>query len=257
MEGGVSTQALSTELKTGLVFLTRLPLVPSAPITGADIAQASWTFPVIGVGIGAAASLIYWIAHGLGLDALVGAVLAVAATLLITGALHEDGLADMADGFGGGATQERKLEIMRDSRIGTYGVLALIISLMLRVGAVASLAQPALVALGLIAAHAGARATLPIFMRRVPRARADGLSAEAGAPPQQSAAIAVGIGLVVVWLCLGLAAAFIAFLLLVAALGFMAWLSTRQIGGQTGDVLGAVEQAAEILILLVAAIWLQ
>ena len=114
-----------------------------------------------------------------------------------------------------------------------------------------------IVALGLIAAHAGARAALPVFMRRVPRARSDGLSAEAGAPPQQSAALAVAIGVVVVWLCLGLSATLAAFVLLVVALGLMAWLALGQIGGQTGDVLGAVEQAAEILILLVAAIWLQ
>lgn len=253
MEGGVSAKALSTELKTGLAFLTRLPLAPQAPASGADLARASWTFPVIGAGIGAAAALVYWIGHGLGLAAFVSAALAVGATLIITGCLHEDGLADTADGFGAGATAERKLEIMRDSRIGTYGVAALILSLLLRIGAVASLADPALVALALIAAHAGARATLPSFMRRVPRARTDGLSADVGAPPPQSSLIAVAIGLVAMWLCLGLGTTLIAFVLLAFALGLMAWLSTIQIGGQTGDVLGAVEQVSEILILLVAA----
>ena len=253
MEGGVSVQALSTELKTGLAFLTRLPLAAQAPANGADLARASWTFPVIGAGIGAAAALVYWIAHGLGLGPFISAALAVGATLLITGCLHEDGLADTADGFGGGATAERKLEIMRDSRIGTYGVLALILSLLLRIGAVASLADPALAALALIAAQAGARATLPSFMRRVPRARADGLSAGAGIPPQESSLIAVAIGLVAMWFCLGLGTTLIAFVLLALALGLMAALAVNQIGGQTGDVLGAVEQVSEILILLVAA----
>jgi adenosylcobinamide-GDP ribazoletransferase len=233
--------------------LTRLPLVPEAPASGADVARASWSFPVIGLGVGAAAALVYWLAYELGLPALVSAVLAVAATMIITGCLHEDGLADTADGFGGGATPERKLEIMRDSRIGTYGVLALGISLLLRVGAIASLAEPGLAALALIAAHAGARATMPVFMRRVPRARQDGLSAAAGMPPQQSSAIGVVIGLVVMWLCLGFGASFIALLLLVAAIVLMAWLTLTQIGGQTGDVLGALEQVSEILILLVAA----
>jgi adenosylcobinamide-GDP ribazoletransferase len=253
MEGGVSAKALSTELKTGLAFLTRLPLGDSQPVTGVDVARASWTFPVIGAGVGAFGALIYWIAHGLGLPAFVCAALAVAATLLITGGLHEDGLADTADGFGAGVTPGRKLEIMRDSQIGTYGVAALILSLLLRVGAIASLAEPGLAALALIAAHAGARATLPAFMRRVPRARQDGLSADAGEPPQQSSAIAAAIGLVVLLLCLGFSATLIAAVLLAAALGLMAWLCLRQIGGQTGDVLGALEQVSEILILLVAA----
>ena len=102
----------------------------------------------------------------------------VAATVLVTGCLHEDGLADTADGFGGGGSKERKLEIMRDSRSGAYGVAALVLSILLRVGAIASLVDPALVAAALIAAHAGARAAMPVFMAAVPRARHDGLSAK-------------------------------------------------------------------------------
>ena len=252
----ITASGLSTDLKTGLAFLTRLPLVPSTTVTGEDVARASWTFPIIGAGIGIAGAFIYWLGHALGLDAFVCAALAVAATLLVTGCLHEDGLADTADGFGGGDTVERKLEIMRDAGIGAYGAAALMLSLMLRVGAIASLASPALVAAGLIAAHAGARATMPVFMRRVPRARADGLSAEAGAPPQGSSLSAVLIGLVALLICLGFGATVVAFILLAAALGVMAWLALSQIGGQTGDVLGAVEQISEILILLVAAAWL-
>lgn len=253
MEGELSAKALSTELRTGLAFLTRLKLTPPAPIAGAEVARASWTFPVIGAGIGLLGAIVYWLAHGLGLDPLLGGTLAVAATMLVTGALHEDGLADTADGFGGGQTAARKLEIMRDSSIGAYGAAALILSFLLRAGAIASIAEPGLVALALIAAHAGARATLPIFMRRVPRARQDGLSAQAGAPPQQSAAIAVAIGAALLWLCLGFGGALVTLILLVAALALAGWLANNQIGGQTGDVLGAVEQASEVLILLVAA----
>ena len=253
MEGELSAKALSTELRTGLAFLTRLKLRPPAPIAGAEVAQASWTFPVIGAGIGLFGAIVYWLAYRLGLDPLLGGTLAVAATLLVTGALHEDGLADTADGFGGGQTPARKLEIMRDSGIGAYGAAALIFSVLLRACAIASIDEPGLVALALIAAHAGARATLPIFMRRVPRARGDGLSAEAGAPPQQSAAIAVAIGVALLWLCLGFGGALITLILLVAALALAGWLATNQIGGQTGDELGAVEQVSEVLILLVAA----
>lgn len=252
MLNDVSLGGLSTELKTGLAFLTRLP-VRSPPLAGEDLLRASWTFPVIGAGIGASGALVYWLAYALGLQAFVGAALAVTATLLLTGGLHEDGLADTADGFGADAGLERKLAIMRDSQIGTYGAAALVLSLMLRIGAIASLADPALVAAALIAAHAGARAAMLIFMRGVSSARDNGLSADAGVPPQNSSLIAAGIAVVVLLLCLGFGATLVALLLLALGGGTMAWLSLRQIGGQTGDVLGAFEQVAEILILLTAA----
>jgi adenosylcobinamide-GDP ribazoletransferase len=252
MANDVSLGGLSTELKTGLAFLTRLP-VPSASLAGEDLVRASWTFPVIGAGIGAFGALIYWLAHALGLQPFVSAALAVAATLLLTGALHEDGLADTADGFGADASVDRKFAILRDSQIGTYGAAALVLSLMLRVGAIASLADPALAAAALIAAHSGARAAMLVFMRLVPNARNDGLSAGAGVPPQKASLIAAGIAIVLLLLCLGFGATLVAVLLLAIAGGTMAWLSVRQIGGQTGDVLGAFEQVAEILILLTAA----
>jgi adenosylcobinamide-GDP ribazoletransferase len=253
MEGDVSAKALSMELRTGLAFLTRLPFVHSASSTGTDLSQASWSFPVVGAVVGVLGALVYWIADGVGLQPFVSGLLAVAATILVTGALHEDGLADTADGFGASGSVERKLDIMRDSQIGTYGSLALILSVTLRAAAVASLADPGLAALALIAAHAGARATLPVFMRLVPPARRDGLAADTGAPPQRSAMIAVLIGLVALLLCLGFGGALIASVLVAAAAFVMARLCIAQIGGQTGDVLGALEQVSEILILLVAA----
>jgi adenosylcobinamide-GDP ribazoletransferase len=241
---------LTTELRTGLAFCTRLPVTAPAD---ASLAKAAWTFPVVGALIGALGALVYWLADGLGLPPSVAATLAVAATALITGCLHEDGLADTADGFGGGATRERKLEIMRDSRTGTYGVVALIISFMLRAGAIASLAEPGLAAAALIAAHAGARAELPFFMRTVPNARGDGLSSSVGAPDSGPASVAMLLGLLALVLCLGFAAGVGAALVMGAGLIVLARLSTSQIGGQTGDVLGAAEQTSEILILLTAA----
>jgi adenosylcobinamide-GDP ribazoletransferase len=173
-------------------------------------------------------------------------------TLLATGCLHEDGVADAADGFGGGETRERKLDIMRDSRIGTYGVCALIVALILRVGVLASFFSSGSAAWALIASHAGARAAMMAFMFLVPPARRDGLSSDAGQPPIESAGVAAALGFVISAICLGLAHAVIAAILLAIVIAVMAWLSRRQIGGQTGDVLGAVEQIAEITILLVA-----
>jgi adenosylcobinamide-GDP ribazoletransferase len=239
------------DLRIGLLFATRLPLPQPSPIGGADIARASWSLPVVGMLIGLVGALVYWIAFRLGLPPLVGAGLAVTATLAVTGCLHEDGLADTFDGFGGSG-RERKLEIMRDSRIGTYGACALIMSLLLRVGALASLAGPGRVALALIAAHAGARALLPLFLRLVPPARSDGLAADAGRPPPSSVLLAAVLGFVLLLWSLGTARSLVALLLLLVVLGVMRRLCLRQFGGQTGDAAGALEQINEIVVLLTA-----
>lgn len=244
---------ITTDIWTGLAFCTRLPLAAKAAPPGADLARAGWTFPLIGALIGGFAAIVYWLGAAADLLPFVSAILAIVASVFITGALHEDGLADTADGFGGGGTKERKLAIMRDSVIGTYGVSALVLSFMLRAGILASLVEPGLVAVALIGAHAGARATMPLFMLVLPRARQDGLSTEAGKPPLGSAIAAALLGVLVLALCLGPATALLAALLVAGVMVFMAWLSMRQIGGQTGDVLGAVEQVSEITILLVAA----
>ena len=241
------------ELRIAVIFLTRLPLPHPGGVAPGELARALWSAPVVGIAVGLIGAAVYGLAHALHVPALPAAALAVAATLLVTGGLHEDGLADVADGFGGGTTRERKLEIMRDSRIGSYGVCALVLSLLLRVGALASLADPALVAAALIAAHAAARAGLPAFMRLVPPARADGMSADAGTPPPESTLAATLLGAIVAFAALGLGAGILALLLVAAGFVFMAWLCSRQIQGQTGDVLGALQQIGEIAVLLVAA----
>jgi adenosylcobinamide-GDP ribazoletransferase len=242
----------TSDFRASIAFLTRLPIARTTPVGGADIARASWAFPIAGIVVGAIGAVVYALAHRLGLTAWPSAALSIVATLMTTGCLHEDGLADTADGFGGGATREQKLDIMRDSRIGTYGVCALAMSILLRAGAIASLGDPTMVAFALIAAHGAARATLPLFMALVPPARSDGLSHAAGQPPQDRMMIAGVLGIVILAICLGLLPGIAALTLLVAVIALMAWLSFAQIDGQTGDVLGALEQASEIVILLVA-----
>lgn len=241
------------DLRTGVLFSTRLPLGRPALVEGAAIARASWTWPIAGALVGAIGAGVYWATATAGVPTLAAAGLAVAATLLATGCLHEDGLADTADGFGGASSRERKLVIMSDSRIGTYGACALIMSLLLRIGSIASLGDPMLVVPVLIAAHAAARASMPVLMRFVPSARAEGLSANAGRPPLMTVVTAAVLGTIALGLGLGILAGVIALLLIAAATVFMGWLCLRQIGGQTGDVLGALEQISEILILLVAS----
>jgi adenosylcobinamide-GDP ribazoletransferase len=243
-------RGVAADLKIGMLFATRVPLAHAAPIGGADIARASWTLPAIGALVGLLGAAVYWIAVRLDLPPPVGATLAVAATLAATGCLHEDGLADTFDGFGGGSSRERKLEIMRDSRIGTYGACALALSLMLRIGTLASLADPGAVALALIAAHAGARALLPLFLALVPPARPDGLGADAGRPSPGRVAVAALLGIVLLLASLGAAGSLLALAWLLLVLGLMRALCLRQIGGQTGDTAGALEQIGEIAVLL-------
>jgi adenosylcobinamide-GDP ribazoletransferase len=242
----------ANDLKASIVFLTRLPFGRATPIAGGDIARAAWALPVAGALIGLIGAVVYALAHKIGLPPWPAAALAIAATMLATGSLHEDGLADTVDGFGGGDTRERKLDIMRDSRIGTYGVCALALSIMLRVGALANLPDARAVVWALIAAHAAARATLPVFMYLVPAARHDGLSFAAGRPPYQRVVAAAVLGALMLAIGLGIGLGIVALVFLVLVIALMAWLSIVEIDGQTGDVLGAVEQISEIVVLLVA-----
>src|SRR5919201_6759931 len=103
---------LTADMRIGLSLCTRLPFAPTAPLGEGDVARASWTFPIAGLLIGVAGALVYWLAIRLYVAPLPAAALTLAATMLLTGAMHEDGLADTADGLGG-KTREHKLEIMR------------------------------------------------------------------------------------------------------------------------------------------------
>jgi adenosylcobinamide-GDP ribazoletransferase len=248
-----TAQDLVTDMRIAISLCTRLPIGPSAAVGDGDVARASWAFPVAGLVVGLFGAATFWLAARLHVPPLPASALAMTATVLLTGAMHEDGLADTADGFGGGDTRETKLAIMRDSRIGTYGACALALSLMLRWSTLAEIAEPRLVAVALIAAHVSARAAVPIFMSFVPPARADGLSTGAGQPSRQGAAIALALGTVCLLLSFGPRGA-MAGLLVLALVGLLfARLAIRQIGGQTGDVLGALEQACEATVLLIAA----
>ncbi|MGH6717354.1 MAG: adenosylcobinamide-GDP ribazoletransferase [Bradyrhizobium sp.] len=244
---------LLTDLRLAVSLCTRVPVAPAIPASEGEIARAIWALPLAGLLIGLAGAVVYWLATRVHLPPQAAAVLALATTILLTGAMHEDGLADTADGFGGGKTREDKLRIMRDSRIGTFGACALVISLMLRWSAISDMPNPGSVAVALVVAHTASRAMLPAFMRLVPTARTDGLSAGAGRPPIRSAIIAAGLGAVCLAAGLGTSAMFVGLLTLAAIGAALAWLSLKQVGGQSGDVLGAVEQIAEAAVLLIAS----
>lgn len=236
------------DLQTAVSFLTRLPVGHG----DRPLFRAAYLFPLVGAAIGAVGGAVYWAAAALGLGGWVAALLAVAVTCIVTGALHEDGLADTADGFGGGTSAERRLEIMRDPRTGAFGVLALVFATGLKVAALAGAANAAEATALLIVAHAGARGCLPVVMWRLPTASGHGLAASAGKPDAAGALLALAMGLA--------AAAFLlpaAVPVAVATTAVVVWLLCRlarhMVGGYNGDVLGAIEQVAEIGILLAAA----
>jgi len=232
------------------MLLTRLPVGwLAAGRAPAGFADAVWAYPIVGAVVGAIGGVAYWGCARLGLPPSVGAVWTLAAMLLATGALHEDGLADTADGFGGGRTRERKLEIMRDSRIGSFGALALVLSLAARGTAIAALATPGHVAAALVGAGALGRGAIVVVLLVLPPARVDGLAAGLGARGFGRSAVGLALAAAVAVMCAvplaGVAATVVALA--------MAWTARKQIGGYTGDVLGATSVATECVVLSLLA----
>lgn len=240
------------EAATALVWLTRLPLGKLLPAAPVPLARAAWAFPLAGMAVALPAGGLFWLCAQIGLPPLAGALLALGLAAWLTGALHEDGLADFADG-GGSPDRARALEIMRDSRIGSYGVVALILSFGLRAAALAAMA-PGQGLAALVAAAALSRAGMAAGLAALPPARADGLGRAAGRPraPQALVAAMIGAGLLI-WPA-GLSGTWPAALLACAAAqALIACNARRRLGGQTGDVLGAMQQVGEIAVLLLLA----
>ncbi len=235
------------DLATVFTLLTRLPAARFGG-GGHDLARAVWAFPVVGLVVGALGGLAYWLVLSLGAPPLLAACWALAAMLLVTGAFHEDGLADTADGFGGGRTAARKLEIMRDSRIGSYGALALGLSLLTRVSAITALGTPHRVLIGLVlAGMAGRAGMIPILVLLKP-ARIDGMAAALG-DIQARARLGLAIAAIAPFLFLPFHGALALLTVSLAACLLMAKLAQSQIGGYSGDVLGATAVIVECVVL--------
>jgi len=241
------------DLKVAMIFFTRVPVLYEGAL-GLDALTRAWrAVPLVGAVIGAVGAGAFALADLARLPAGLAALLAVAATALLTGALHEDGLSDFVDGCGGGRDRERRLEIMRDSRIGAYGVLALIFSVALRAGAILAIAAPYQVLLALIAAHALSRAAMPLAILGLEPARGDGLGAQAGRPRAVVVALTLGLAAILALGLLGPWRGLLAMAAATLAATAIAAVARRLVGGYTGDVLGAVQQAAEIAALLALA----
>ncbi len=231
-------------------FFTRLPLPGDGGHSGELSDNALW-FPVAGLVVGLITG-IFWLLLAQVLPPFLAAGLTLGVGVLITGGLHEDGFADCADGLGGGPTKERALEIMRDSRIGAYGAIALIFSIGLRWAALASLG-PWSGFFALLIAHCVSRAaiTLPLALSTYARQQGLGKSV-AGGISRNTLYLVIGIALLVAFLGGALKGLIAAILALATGWLFMKRLDTR-LGGYTGDGLGAIQQVSEMTVLLVLA----
>ena len=243
------------EFLMALGFLTRLPL-PDGGYAPQRAARSPAWYPAAGAVIGLATGCVWWIAACV-LPPHVAVLLAVAAGLLLTGALHEDGFADCCDGLGGGRTRDRALEIMRDSRIGTYGALGLGMALAIRVAALAAL--PALFWV-MIAAQAASRASMVAVIATSSYARPEGLgSAVAGGVDAGRLRLALALGaaaIIPLIVALPIMAVIAGLIGLTAGHLAMRMAFETRLGGYTGDCLGAVQICSEIGFYLGLLLWL-
>lgn len=227
----------------------------TAPGVAAEtLAGAARAFPLVGLALGILAAAALGLAHAAGLPPLVAAAIAVAVLIAATGALHEDGLADTVDGLLGGRDRAERLAIMRDSRIGTFAVLALVLSLIVRVGALAGLSGGWDAMAAIVAAASLSRGALPAVMHLMAPARADGLAVAAGRPTRDQAVTAAVLGALIALVALGLGAGLLAILLGAGAAAAIAAFAQARVGGCTGDILGAVQQGCEIAVLVAACV---
>ncbi len=257
MSAAGAVRGLLADFATSLAFLTRLP-VPASPYRADGLARALKFFPLVGLLVGAAAA---GVRLGLArhLPALLASLITLALLVLLTGCLHEDGLADAADAFGGGWTREQILVILKDSRIGSYGATALALSLGLRAGLLAAL--PSGRVLGcLIAAHVLCRWTALPLSFFLPPARAahdpaaDGQGARLAGRTPRSTLLGGTLFSFALALCALRLRGAVAIAVTVSMTAGSALYYRRRIGGVTGDCFGATNQLAEIGVLL-CGVW--
>lgn len=235
------------DLAAAISFLTLLPVSRKARSSEEMVRAVPW-FPVVGAGVGLIGGAVFSAALTI-FPPLIAGALAVTATVIVTGALHEDGLSDTADALGG-CNSERRLEIMKDSRIGTYGAAALVLSIIIRVVAVSTLAAWEGVA-ALVAAHSSSRAGAVVLMRSTGYARDEGLGASFATGLSRDRVLVSGVIAIIIgsamlgpWMAIVVVA--------VAATSTLVGVGARKLfGGLTGDVLGAAQQLGELASLLV------
>jgi adenosylcobinamide-GDP ribazoletransferase len=246
---GHRLRRLPEDTLTALAFFSRLRVAPpSGPF---DLRRSAAAWPIAGFLLALGPALLLWLLRAAETPPLVAALVAIAALAMLTGGLHEDGLADTADGFGGGATAEERLVIMRDHRLGTFGALTLAVTLLIRAAALASIAVwPGYGALAIVAAAVLSRSMALWHWNTTAPARRDGLAWSAGRPDWLALVIGLSFGGLAALALLFVfgAAALIGLLAAAAGVGTLSSLAVRRIGGHTGDTIGAAQQLAETLL---------
>tara|TARA_R110000868_G_scaffold2930_6_gene19962 strand:+ start:13909 stop:14697 length:789 start_codon:yes stop_codon:yes gene_type:complete len=240
------------DVYVSVVFLTRLP-APGWPDAAArKLSTGMWAFPIAGILIATIAGVVYALCDAMELPVYISALFAVVALIIATGGLHEDGLSDLADGIWGGSDADKRLAIMSDSRIGAYGAIALIVSVTGRAAAIATIGEPVFVFGALVAAAAVSRAVMPAVMTFGTPAKTDGLGVSAGAPAFAAwgGALLLAVAIAAVAAPGGWFACLVAAAIGAALIG---WFAQRNLGGYTGDVLGAAQQVAELFALTAIA----
>lgn len=235
------------EIAVAFSLLTRLPMPPLPAHVFERSARSVWAYPLVGATLGLIAGTVGTVALWVGMPAGIAAGLTLVVLVLTTGGMHEDGLADTADGFWGGFDRARRLEIMKDSQIGTYGTLSLILTTGLRWAALSVLLPLGIAPVIVVACVS--RAAMPVMMQYLPHARSDGLSHSVGQPGLFHVLAGLSIAATVGVVLTGPVS--LVALVVIAGLVFGAIkLTDHKIGGQTGDVLGATQVIAELMILL-------
>ena len=240
-----------SDVPAALGLLSRIPIPVNTERATARAPLAAWAYPIAGLAIALITSCVAHLCLAVGFSFAITAGLTLSTLVIITGALHEDGLSDAADGLWGGWDKARRLDIMKDSRIGAYGVIALILALGLRWQALTLIFEttlwPALIATAILS-----RASMVPLMSLLPNARDTGLSHSVGRPSKPTALIAIAIAALVSVILFQRVGLLLIGVCALAALA-CAFIAKSKVNGQTGDILGATQQITEIAVLLTLA----
>ncbi len=247
----------TSDIRTMVMFFTRLP-VKTVDDDTFDFTRALRAAPLAGLVVGGCGGGVFAVSSALGIAGMAASTLAVMAMVALAGGLHEDALADVADGFGGGTSVERKLEIMRDSTIGAYGACAIVLVVLLKVSVLNEIATESngvwTVVTVMLAAAAISRGACVALLCLIPPARADGVSYDAGRPDASTLREIAGMSALTGGLCIftgvGLVAALVALGTAACATWLVKRLALAQIGGHTGDVAGFCQQVVECTVLV-------
>jgi len=237
---------------TAIAFLTRIPVNPKQAHTGEDVARSSVFFPLVGCVLAAIQILFLWGLHSVGVPYVLQAIAATAVLFVAGGGLHQDGLADMADGFGGGFTKDKVLHIMRDSTIGTYGGLALLIAFSTRIASLSYISAVDGAWVWIFVAAAVSRCSIVLgWLMPYARDSGTGQSVTQLTGPSEVVGACLSAVLIAV-LCVG-TQAFSAVFIALIIFSIFAWICHRKINGVTGDTLGATTETTEVVLLALGA----